>query len=108
MTPGTSKPSPNSDIDLFMYGMNESDARVKIDQLYQKLSSSKCINDTSQTIVVLRTVHTLTFVCPYPIPHTQIILRLHTEKQEIIKAFDVDCCGVMFDGANVMVTSRAM
>ena len=88
--------------------MTESAARIKIDQLYQKFSAARCIGESGQSIVVLRTVHTLTLVCPYPIPHTQVILRLHSSKEEVISAFDVDCCGVMFDGQKVFVTKRCI
>lgn len=108
LTPGDEPPSPNSDIDIFLHSMDENQARIKIYQLYQKFASSFAVQKSKQSIVVLRTVHTLTFVHPYPIPHCQIILRLHADKAEVITAFDIDCCGVYFDGAQVVATNRCV
>ena len=110
LTPGTEAPSPNSDIDIFLHGLDEQAARIKIQALYEKLCASSCLKKYNKSgnnpIVVLRTIHTLTMVCPHPILHVQVILRLHSSKAEIIAAFDVDCCGVMFDGTKVFATSR--
>lgn len=37
-----------------------------------------------------------------------MILRLHVEKVDIVEAFDVDCCGVLYDGSDVLATPRAI
>lgn len=37
----------------------------------------------------------------------QFILRLHEEKADVVNSFDVDCCGVLFDGEQVFATPRA-
>ena len=37
-----------------------------------------------------------------------MILRLHVEKEDIVEAFDVDCCGVLYDGSDVLATPRAI
>ena len=107
LTPGTGDPSPNSDVDLFIYGLDENQARKKINDLFATLSQTPVISTSGDTISVVKTIHTLTFVCPNSIPLLQIILRLHSDPHQVIQAFDVDCCGLYFDGTHVNATKRA-
>ena len=37
----------------------------------------------------------------------QIICNLHTNIDQILNSFDVDCCAVAYDGSNVLATPRA-
>lgn len=48
----------------------------------------------------------VTVVLPKPKRHTQIILNLHASAESVIEAFDVDVCGVMYDGKSVHATAR--
>ena len=107
LTPGTGNPSPNSDVDLFIYGLDDNQARKKISDLFTTLSQTSVVSTSGDTISVVKTIHTLTFVCPSSIPLLQIILRLHSDPHQVIQAFDVDCCGFYFDGFNVFATSQA-
>ena len=157
---------PNSDIDLFLYGLTDDAARAKIDVIFQRIVEAEHTTEgTSRTssVRVLRTMHTLTFIrevyrgeCiaqnagwnlnymhslnfnrevnrgddgggDVPIVQTmaesliggraraeiqrrniQVILRLHSSPAEVISAFDVDCCALMFDGERVIATDRAI
>ena len=38
----------------------------------------------------------------------QVILRLHSSPEEVISAFDVDCCAILYDGSRVIATDRAI
>ena len=107
LTPGTGSPSPNSDVDIFIHGLDSDQARRKINDLFATLSQTAVVTTSGDTISVVKTIHTLTFVCPSSIPLLQIILRLHSEPNQVIEAFDVDCCGVYFDGTNCFATKRA-
>jgi hypothetical protein len=49
----------------------------------------------------VRSKNAITLVSQYPYRHIQIILRLYKSPAEILMGFDVDCCSVGFDGANV-------
>ena len=107
LTPG-SVASPNSDIDIFLYGLTDSQARQKITHIFHLLNNCNVVKTSGDQITVVRTIHTLTFVCPKGIPLLQFILRLHSDRDEVIASFDVDCCGVLFDGTAIFATARAI
>ena len=108
LTPGEEAPSSNSDVDLFIYGLGDAEARQKIMAIFEIVSASPCCQGSeSKRCLALRTPNTLTFVLPLPVRHVQVILRLHAGKDDVIQAFDVDCCGFMFDGEAVTATTRA-
>ena len=52
--------SPNTDVDVFLYGMDDAAARAKIERIFDKLKSE------SKDALALRTPHTVTVVLPYP------------------------------------------
>ncbi|KAJ3047915.1 hypothetical protein HK097_011042 [Rhizophlyctis rosea] len=93
---------PGSDIDLFIYGLDEAGAKAKMEQIYN------CIIDACPfETTVFRTAHAVTIVSEYPYRHVQIVLRLYKSPAEILMGFDVDSCGVGFDGKHVWATRRA-
>ncbi|PWN49381.1 hypothetical protein IE53DRAFT_388417 [Violaceomyces palustris] len=92
-----------SDVDLFIYGLNQEEAEKKMDYIY------KCILDAvAFDVTCIRTKNTVTIVTDFPTKHVQIVLRLYTSPAEILMGFDVDCCSVAYDGKNVWATPRAM
>jgi len=92
----------NSDIDIFIYGLTESQACEKIKSLWSALSRGK------QTSLVVKTPNTLTFTFEYPSRHISCILRICDSQQQILDEFDVDCCAVLYDGNNVLASPRAI
>jgi hypothetical protein len=56
--------------------------------------------------VFVRTPHTITCVTSHR--NVQCILRLHDTPESVIQAFDVDCCGVYYNGRTVVATDRAV
>ncbi|KAJ3033317.1 hypothetical protein HDV00_006507 [Rhizophlyctis rosea] len=93
---------PGSDIDLFIWGLDEQGAKLKMEQIYN------CIIDACPfESTVFRTAHAVTIVSQYPYRHVQIVLRLYKSPAEILMGFDVDCCGVGFDGTQAWATRRA-
>lgn len=92
--------SPNTDVDIFLYGLDETAARRKIDSLFATLKRAE------STALALRTPHTITVVLPYPKRIVQIILNLHQAAPNVVNVFDVDVCGCYYDGKDVHATRR--
>ncbi|OJD16461.1 hypothetical protein AJ78_03360 [Emergomyces pasteurianus Ep9510] len=97
------KIAPSSDVDLFIYGLDEKQAIDKIKQI------EKCIRDSIlEEVSVIRTKNALTIVSKYPTRHIQIVLRLYKSVSEILTGFDVDCACTAFDGHQVWASPRAI
>ncbi|GBC03939.1 hypothetical protein RclHR1_05400001, partial [Rhizophagus clarus] len=92
----------DSDIDLFIYGLDEDAAKRKMEEIYE----SVC-NAVPWEVSCFRSKHCVTILSQYPYRHIQIILRLYKSPSEILTGFDVDCCCVGFDGKNVWALPRA-
>eukprot|EP01119_Soliformovum_irregulare_P013496 TRINITY_DN3598_c0_g1_i1.p1 TRINITY_DN3598_c0_g1~~TRINITY_DN3598_c0_g1_i1.p1 ORF type:complete len:666 (-),score=196.36 TRINITY_DN3598_c0_g1_i1:44-1963(-) len=106
-----------SDIDLFLYGLDEDGAIAKIYEIYECLLAipppreprrryGRNAGNTKPEICCIRTQRTITFVCGWPNRHVQIILRLYKSISEILLGFDLDCVGVAFDGKDVWCLPR--
>ncbi|KAJ9603170.1 hypothetical protein H2200_012465 [Cladophialophora chaetospira] len=95
--------APASDVDLFLYGLNEEQAIEKIKQIETKIRDSILAETTT-----IRTKNTITIVSQYPIRHIQIVLRLYKSVSEILTGFDVDCACVAYDGQQVWASPRAL
>lgn len=95
--------APASDVDLFLYGLNEEQAVEKIKQIETKIRDSILAETTT-----IRTKNAITIVSEYPTRHVQIVLRLYKSISEILTGFDVDCSGVAFDGDQVWASPRAL
>jgi hypothetical protein len=95
--------APASDVDLFLYGLDEEQAVQKIRHIEQ------CINDSILTETsTVRTKHTITVVSQYPTRHVQIVLRLYKSIAEILTGLDVDCSAVAYNGHQVYLAPRAL
>ncbi|CAM9343981.1 unnamed protein product, partial [Phaeothamnion confervicola] len=96
-----------SDIDLFIYGVNEATATKKVVGIYN------AVRRTNSKVFAVRSLHTITIVSEFPCRKIQIILRLYKTLAEaspgrpVLHGFDVDCCSVGFDGQTVWATNRA-
>ncbi|KAM5476955.1 hypothetical protein MauCBS54593_000226 [Microsporum audouinii] len=95
--------APASDVDLFIYGLDEEQAIEKIKQIERKIKDSILYETTS-----VRTKNTITIVSQYPTRHVQVVLRIYKSISEIITGFDVDCSCVAYDGKNVYAAPRAV
>ncbi|KKY16671.1 putative ankyrin repeat protein [Phaeomoniella chlamydospora] len=97
------KLAPASDVDIFIYGLNEEEAMNKILQIEAKINDN-ILHETT----TIRTKNAITIVSQYPTRHVQIVLRLYQSVSEILTGFDVDCSCVAFDGSQVWATPRAV
>ncbi|ETI20598.1 hypothetical protein G647_08636 [Cladophialophora carrionii CBS 160.54] len=95
--------APASDVDLFLYGLNEEQAMEKVKQIESKIRDSILAETTT-----VRTKNAITIVSQYPIRHVQIVLRLYKSVSEILTGFDVDCSCVAYDGKQVWASPRAL
>ncbi|CAM9531104.1 unnamed protein product [Ectocarpus sp. 12 AP-2014] len=91
----------SSDVDLFLYGLDEKAATEKVREIYNavKLANPK--------IYAVRSLRTVTLVSEFPFRKIQIVLRLYKTLAEVLHGFDVDACSVGFDGHTVWATNRA-
>ncbi|GIK05037.1 hypothetical protein Aspvir_009136 [Aspergillus viridinutans] len=98
----------SSDIDLFLYGLEDEEAAIKrIFELEAQIRRNQRLS--SDAALTLRTEHAITFISPrYPYRHVQIILRLYKSISEILTGFDVDCACVAFDGKQVYSNPRGV
>jgi len=92
----------DSDIDIFIYGLNEEEGTKKLVEVYNALTDF-----LPYEAICFRSTNAITIVSQYPHRNIQIILRLYSSKEEILMGFDVDCCSVGYDGTDVYITPRA-
>ncbi|KAI9818880.1 MAG: hypothetical protein M1827_007701 [Pycnora praestabilis] len=97
------KLAPASDVDLFIYGLNEEEAIKKIKQIETKIMDAILYETTT-----IRTKNAITIASQYPTRHVQIVLRIYQSVSEILTGFDVDCSCVAYDGKQVYASPRAL
>ncbi|KAK8234423.1 ankyrin repeat protein [Phyllosticta capitalensis] len=95
--------APASDVDLFIYGLDEAQAIDKIRQIEAKIKDA--ILEETTTV---RTKNAITIVSQYPTRHVQIVLRIYKSIAEILTGFDVDCSCAAYDGKQVYACPRAL
>lgn len=91
-----------SDVDLFLHGLTEDQAKEKLVEIYTAVCEA-----CPFPVVCFRSAHAVTLVSQYPFRHVQIVLRIYSSPYEILAGFDVDACTVGFDGNQVYADIRA-
>jgi hypothetical protein len=90
----------DSDIDLFLYGLDEQQAKDKIRKIYN------CIRKNSDdAVLIIRSKFAITFQTKDRKP-IQIILRIYKSPAEVLCGFDIDSCCVAFNGKDVLCLPR--
>ena len=92
---------PGSDIDLFLYGIDEQQAKEKLLEIYDAVQAASPF-----PVRAFRSTHAITLVSQYPFRHVQIILRIYNSASEVLCGFDVDSCAVGYNGSKVVVPPR--
>ncbi|KAG4440717.1 hypothetical protein IFR05_003811 [Cadophora sp. M221] len=95
--------APASDVDLFLYGLNEEEGLEKIKQIERNIKDG-ILHETT----TIRTKNAITIASQYPTRHVQIVLRLYDSISQIITGFDVDCACAAYDGKQVYAAPRAV
>lgn len=89
------KSFPSSDIDIYLYGLDESQFREKVCKLHKHLK------EKSKDVFVVKSPLTLTFVSQYPSRHIQIVTGIWKSMEQILLEPDIDCTCAGFDGEKV-------
>lgn len=127
-------PAIDSDIDLYIYGLNTEDAIEKIYQIIiffiRKINFRYIRGDDdffweqfekwrqdpelypltyikSDGIVITRNRNAITINAGFPFRQIQIITQLFQRKGEFILAYDLDCIKSFYDGKTVFTTEQA-
>ncbi|KAL8950980.1 MAG: hypothetical protein Q9222_003014 [Ikaeria aurantiellina] len=95
--------APSSDVDLFIWGLDEAAALEKVKQIETSVR-----NAILEEVTTVRTKNAVTIASHYPIRHVQIVLRLYKSVSEILSGFDVDCSCFAYDGNQVYGTPRGV
>ena len=75
LTPGFNPEElPNGDIDLFLHGLTEAQARAKCERLFELIKMTPGCTGP-KAVLAMRTPNTLTFVLPAPKRYVQIVSR---------------------------------
>lgn len=93
-----------TDYDLFIYGLNEDEANMKIQKcidIFRKFSAYK--------FSITRTENSITYISYTDEANIQIqfILRLYSSISEILHGFDIDSSCVGYNGEKIYLTNRA-
>ncbi|KYQ89839.1 hypothetical protein DLAC_09816 [Tieghemostelium lacteum] len=91
----------NSDIDIFLYGLTETQATDKLKEILT------FIQNKSPNTTIARTKYAVTFLNEYPYRNVQVVLRIYKSPAEVLMGFDIDCCSIGFDGQRVSAIPRA-
>lgn len=100
---------PHADIDLFIYGLSAEEANRKVQSIMKLLRKSALLppaGTVRDDVVFVKTDYTVTVVTASPRRKVQIITRLYSTKDDVLNSFDIDCCAVGFDGAEVCIMPR--
>jgi len=99
-----------SDIDLFIYGLNESSAKDKINTIIDNVREY-VTNFFNCDLHVMKNKYVISMI-PENVDKrchkVQIILRLYKCVYEILAGFDIDSCAVAYNGSDILMTERSL
>lgn len=87
------------DVDVFLYGVNEGEAKKIITKVYDS------IKDIVPESACVKTDKAITLVLPKPYRHVQFVTTLHASKGDILHSFDLQSSKVLYDGKSVYTTT---
>ncbi|KAF8320356.1 hypothetical protein DL93DRAFT_2224719 [Clavulina sp. PMI_390] len=98
--------SVQSDIDIYIYGLDPIAANKKVQHIFEVWKSNLPESSRDKTLVV-RNSRTITFFSDYPIKRIQIVLKLVENPKAVLLNFDLDICAMGYDGATLIMLPRA-
>jgi hypothetical protein len=83
---GDQNANKGSDIDIFLFGLSDSQANDKVKHIFDVVSQNAKNSGVKGNLLteVLRTKHAVTIVCQFPLRHVQIILRMYRSPGECV------------------------
>lgn len=97
---------PSSDLDLYIYGLNPTQANTKMVHIYSVWSTN--VGAPSVTAgMCIRNSKTVNFLGCFPQRRIQIVLKIVATPAEVLLNFDLDPCAIGFDGTRVVMLPRA-
>ena len=93
-----------SDVDLYIYGLDAEQANQKVRHIYQVWSDNLPVHTPEKFVV--KNPKTINFLASYPYCRIQIVLKLISSPTEALLNFDLDVCAVGFDGSRVLMLPR--
>ena len=99
-----------SDLDLFIYGLDQEDADQKIYEIIRVVEKNVLSSSSDLTInkpLIVHNTNSITIIRGFPHRNIQIVLRLYKSPAEVLLGFDVDSCCVGYDGKDAWSTPRS-
>ncbi|MCJ1390913.1 hypothetical protein MMC18_003774 [Xylographa bjoerkii] len=100
----TSPHVQDSDLDIYIYGIDADQANHKIDEIYNVWKNS--LPADTQNAVVVKNAKTITFISDYPKRRIQVVLKLFKSPTQVLLGFDLDACAIGFDGRRALMLPR--
>ncbi|KAJ3100527.1 hypothetical protein HDU97_002163 [Phlyctochytrium planicorne] len=113
----------NSDIDVFLFGLELGQVREKVIEIYEAIGKAitgdpsyssdseeeyRRLKGNVGDIGCVRNIRSLVVVGQYPRRQIQIVFRLFKSPAEVLMGFDIDSCCFGYDGKAVYALPRGM
>ncbi|KAJ7159730.1 hypothetical protein C8R46DRAFT_1194962 [Mycena filopes] len=95
----------SSDIDVYIHGLGPKDANKKLQYI---CSTFKANLPAGGPTLVVRNAKTITFYSRYPLRRIQVVLKLVKSPKAVLLNFDLDICGMGWDGERLWMLPRAV
>ena len=102
--PNTSPHIQESDLDIFLYGLNADQANQKAEEIFNVWKNNLPANN--QNILVVKNFKTINLIPDYPNRRIQIVLKLFKSPTQVFLGFDLDACAIGFDGTRALMLPR--
>ncbi|CAZ85051.1 unnamed protein product [Tuber melanosporum] len=93
----------DSDIDLWIHGLNPEEANKKVREIYNVWWRNL---NPERNFYVMKNAKTLTLMSDYPERRIQIILKMTRSEAEVLLNFDLDPCAMCWNGKEVRMLPR--
>ena len=97
-----------NDIDMFIYGLNNEDAKLKIDRVISSIKQKAIDMKYDTRVYINKNVINIYIFDTRKLLQVQIILRLYDTLAQVLVGFDVDCCAIAYNGKELLVTERGL